>query len=417
MSNLMIFGLQISILLILTLVMITFYTTNNNTTTSYLDNNGTTKIFDESLELMSYVYQNYYGNASGVYSLGAKSKKLLEVCRTKLAKLLNCELCEIFFTSGATESNNIALRGIFAKNKSRGKHVITTSIEHPSVYETVKTLEGADVTFLNVDKYGKINLQELQNSIRKDTILVSIIMGNNEIGTLQDMKSIAKICRDKGVHCHCDMTQVVGKYKIDMSELNIDSATGSGHKFHGPKATGFLYLKKGTYFESCISGGHQEKNIRSGTENIPGIVAMVYSLYLCYRRLDIGQNREIKYMRDWMKDALLKNIPDIVVNGHPTDTLYNTLSVCLPTNSRKVVEFLDKHGVYVNTGSACSKGTSSSVLDAIGLHEDIQQGSLRISLGFLNTWKDCVNVVKLIILYVKSHENPSIANNQLLISS
>jgi cysteine desulfurase len=364
----------------------------------YLDNNGTTQIFPESLDVMNYVYRNYYGNASALYSLGSQSKQLLEKCREKMASMLNCKASEIFFTSGATESNNIAIRGVFSKHKDKGKHVIMTSIEHPSVDETVKTLDGADVTVLEVDKYGVLNLDHLRNAIRKDTVLVTVIMGNNEIGTLQDIKAMAALCRAQGVHFHCDMTQVIGKYIVNFTELDVDSATGSGHKFHGPKASGFMYLRKGLdKFDSCMSGGHQEKNVRSGTENIPGIVSMCYSLALCHRYIQSGKAQKIKEMRDWMKNELIRRIPGTIVNGHPTYTLYNTLSLCVPVNSRKLLMALDKRRIYVNTGSACSQGASSRVLDAIGVPIETQDGSIRISLGFMTTWSESVKAVNNIV--------------------
>lgn len=368
----------------------------------YLDNNGTTRIFDESLKLMEHIYKQYYGNASGLYKFGAKSKKLLEASRTKIAKMLNCELCEVFFTSGATESNNIAIRGVFTKHRDRGKHIITSSIEHPSVWETIRSLPGVEITFLPVDKYGKVDMLEVANSIRRDTILVSVIMGNNEIGVIQDIKGIAKICREKGVHFHCDMTQIIGRYIVDITALGVDSATASSHKFHGPKAAGILYLKKGTYFDSCMSGGHQEKNIRAGTENVPGIVAMCYSLHLCYEHLKRGKQQEIQEMRDWIRKEIQSKIPEAIVNGHPTDNMYNTLSLCLPSDSRKLVMMLDKKNICVNVGSACSKGKTSTVLDAIGLSPETQQGSLRISLGFLSSWEDCIVGTRYIIDYCNS---------------
>ena len=371
--------------------------------TIYLDNNGTTRIFDDSLELMNHIYKFYYGNAGGLYTLGAQSKKLLEMCRGKLSKLVHCEPCEIFFTSGATESNNIAIRGVFAKHKEKGKHIITTSIEHPSVIEVYKSLQGADITILPVDTYGKINLQQLYNAIRKDTILVSVIMGNNEIGTIQDIRPIADICKEKRVHFHADMTQIFGKYFVNLHELGIDSATGSGHKFHAAKATGLLYLKKGSYFEStaCVAGGFQEKNIRSGTENIPGIVSMCYSLYICHMMLKEGHAAKIEKMRDYMKRSIMEHVPGTIVNGHPTDVMYNTLSICVPVNSRKLLMMLDKEGIAVNTGSACSKGKTSRILDAIGVDPRLQDGSLRISFGFLNTWRDCKTATKFIIQHTK----------------
>lgn len=373
----------------------------------YLDNNGTTKIFDDSLALMNHIYMYYYGNASGVYSLGAKSKKLLETCRKRMAKMLNAQPCEIFFTSGATESNNIAIRGVFNKHHNRGKHVVTTTIEHPSVEETVKSLHGVEYTLLPVDKHGKIDLQDLENAIRKDTVLVSIIMGNNEIGTIQDMKSIAKLCKQKHVHLHVDMTQIIGKYFVDMKDLGVDSATGSGHKFHSPKGSGFLFLKKGTDIETCCTGGGQEStpytgNIRSGTENIPSIVGMCYSLHICYQQLRLGKHIEIKQMRDWMRDQILAKVPGSIVNGHPMDTMYNTLSMCLPVNSRKLITMLDKRkNIYINTGSACSKSKQSRILKAIGVPEELQSGAVRVSFGFLNTWRETKIATQCIVEYCK----------------
>ena len=401
-------------IVLLVLVLVTFFTcvylfrkllfANKYKDYVYLDNNGTTRIFDESLRLMDHIYRHYYGNAGGMYELGTKSKKLLELSRERLAKLVHCDACELYFTSGATESNNIAIRGVYAKHKHIGKHIITTGIEHPSGIEPCKALEGAEVTVLGVDRYGKINLQELHDAIRNDTVLVSVIVGNNEIGTIQDIAAIARICRAKGVHLHADMTQMFGKYRIHLHELGVDSATGSGHKFHSPKSTGFLFLKTGAYFDpsACVSGGHQEKNIRSGTENVPGIVSMTYSLYICNVLLEEGHATKIEKMRNWLRDTLTYNIPGIIINGHPTDCMYNTLSVCLPVNSRKVVAMLDKANIAVNTGSACSKGgTSSRVLDAIGLTPDQQQGSLRISFGFLNTWDDCETAARFIVQYTR----------------
>jgi cysteine desulfurase len=188
---------------------------------------------------------------------------------------------------------------------------------------------------------------------------------------------------------------------MNMKDLGVSSATGSGHKFHGPKATGFLYLKTDSSFETCITGGGQEKNIRAGTENIPGIVAMCHSLYVCHRSIDKGATVQIKHMRDWMKMQLLQNIPGTVVNGHPSEIMHNTLSLCLPVNSRKLISLLDESNISVNTGSACSKGQSSKVLNAIGVNPDLQKGSVRISFGFLNTWDECRQATKMIIHYTK----------------
>jgi cysteine desulfurase len=366
----------------------------------YLDNNGTTKIFNESLELSDYVYRNYYGNASAIYKLGSQSKKLLELCRRRMAKMLNCDATELFFTSGATESNNIAIRGIFAKHKKNGKHIITSSIEHPSVINTVKSIPDAEVTILSVDKYGQIDLKELENAIRQDTILVTIIHANNELGTIQDVRGISAICKRKKVHHHSDLTQYIGKYIVDLHDMGVDSAAISGHKFHSSKATGGLYLRNGVKCEACVqSGGGQESSIRSGTENIPGITSMAYSLFICYHLLGKGAAEKIKAMRDYMKDEINRNIPNAITNGHPTNQLYNTLSMCLPINSRKLINMLDKHNIAINSGSACSKTKLSSVLNAVGLSAKEQEGSIRISLGFLNTMQECKTAVKYIIHY------------------
>lgn len=360
----------------------------------YFDNNATTRTFDHSVALMSHIYRHAYGNASANYKLGARSKQILESCRKHMAEMLKCAPCEIFFTSGATESNNIAIRGVYTKHRDRGKHIVMTAIEHPSVAETINSLPGAEVTVLPVDKYGKVDLADLRNAIRKDTILVSIIVGNNELGVIQDIRGMAAICRRAKVHMHADLTQIVGKYDVNLASLGVDSAAGSGHKFHGPKATGVLFLKKGTYFDSCISGGHQEKNIRAGTENIPGIVGMCYSLHICMQKLERGEHKQVQAMRTWIRDELVRLYPDSTVNEHPVDQMYNTLSICLPVSARKLVMHLDKRGICVNTGSACSKGAGSKILAAIGLPAEKQDGVVRISLGFMNTWSDCKALVK-----------------------
>ena len=242
----------------------------------YLDNSATTRLDDEVLkEMMPYLTEEY-GNASSIYKLGRNTRNAVETAREKIAKSINAEPDEIYFTSGGTESDNTTIRGIAYNNKKKGNHIITSKIEHPAILETCKQLEkeGFEITYLNVDKNGIIDFEQLKNSIKETTILISIMFANNEIGTLQPIKEIGTIARENNIYFHTDSVQAVGSIKIDVKKMNIDSLSMSAHKFYGPKGIGALYIKKGITFQKFMNGGHQERNKRAGTENVPAIVGM-----------------------------------------------------------------------------------------------------------------------------------------------
>ena len=256
--------------------------------TIYLDNNATTKTDEEVVKAMlPYLLENY-GNPSSIYKIGRDTRKAVEEAREKVAKALNCEVNEIYFTSGGSESDNTAIKGIAHSYKNKGNHIITSKIEHPAVLETCKELEkeGFEVSYIGVDENGIINLKELEASIKPSTILISVMFANNEIGTIQPIKEIGKIAKENNIYFHTDAVQAVGNLKIDVKELNLDSLSLSAHKFYGPKGVGALYVKKGVKFNKFISGGHQEKNKRAGTENVAGIVGLGKAIELAYQDLD-----------------------------------------------------------------------------------------------------------------------------------
>lgn len=255
----------------------------------YLDNSATTKLDENVLNEMLPYLKDYYGNASSLYSLGRESKKAIEDSRDNIAKILNCRADEIYFTSGGSESDNTAIKGIARANKNRGRHIITSKIEHLAVIDTCRELEneGFEVTYLNVDKNGKVDIEQLKKSIREDTILISIMYANNEIGTIQDISEIGMIAKQNNIFFHTDAVQAIGTLKVDVREQNIDSLSFSAHKFYGPKGIGVLYIKKGIKFQKFIDGGHQERNKRAGTENIANIVGLSKALEIANNDIDL----------------------------------------------------------------------------------------------------------------------------------
>ena len=355
----------------------------------YLDNAATTKLDDEVLqEMMAYLRENY-GNASSIYKLGRESRKAVEDAREKIAKILNCKPTEIYFTAGGSESDNTAIKGIAKANKEKGNHIITSKIEHPAVLETCKQLEkeGFEITYVSVDENGIVNLDELKKSIKPTTILITIMFANNEIGTIQPIEEIGKIAKENNIYFHTDAVQAVGNIEIDVEKLNIDSLSLSGHKFYGPKGIGALYVRTGIKFEKFISGGHQERNKRAGTENVAGIVGMGKAIELAYSNLD-EHNKKIKELRDYYVEQVKEKIPYIKINGD--------IEKRLPGNSNISFRFiegeslllnLDLKGICASSGSACTSGSldPSHVLLAIGLPHEIAHGSLRISIGKYNT--------------------------------
>ncbi len=357
--------------------------------TIYLDNNATTKTDEEVVKaMMPYLLDNY-GNPSSIYKIGRENKRKVEDSREKIAKILNCGPNEIYFTSGGSESDNTAIRGIAYSYKNKGNHIITSKIEHPAVLETCKQLEkeGFEVSYIGTDKNGIVDLEELKKEIKQTTTLITIMFANNEIGTLQPIKEIGEIAKYNNIIFHTDAVQAVGSVFIDVKELNIDSLSLSAHKFYGPKGIGVLYVRKGIKFEKFINGGHQERNKRAGTENVAGIVGLAKAMELAYRDLE-EHNKKIKELRDYYVEQVKEKIPYIKINGD--------MEKRLPGNSNISFRFIEGEGLLLNldlkgicasSGSACTSGSldPSHVLLAIGLPHEIAHGSLRISIGKYNT--------------------------------
>lgn len=367
----------------------------------YFDHAATTAVKEEVLKEMIPYYCIEYGNASSLYSIGRKSRKILENSREKVARVLNCKPKEIYFTSCGSESDNLAIKGIARKHKNKGKHIITTKIEHPAVLNTCKSLEkdGFVVTYLGVDKDGFISLEELKNSIREDTILISIMFANNEIGTIEPIKEIGRIAKEKEVIFHTDCVQAVGNVKIDVKELGIDLLSLSSHKFYGPKGVGAIYINENVEFEKIQDGGHQEKNKRAGTENIAGIVGLAKAIELADKNLEKYNNKLIN-LRDFYFDEITKNIPNVKINGSKEKRLPGNANVSFKNiNGEQLLLELDSLGICASSGSACTSGQSepSHVLTAIGLNAEYIQGSLRTTFGEENTKEDVEFLIKSII--------------------
>ena len=347
----------------------------------YLDNAATTKVDSAVLKTMLPYFTEKYGNASSSHAFGGEAKQALEKARAVIAKSINAMPEEIIFTSGGTESNNLALKGLFLENKEK-RHIITTKIEHDSVLEVTKWMEkyGGKVSYLNVDKDGFLDLIGLRHAIQNDTLVVSVIHGNNEIGTIQNLEEIGKICKEKGVYLHTDACQSYTKSELDVVKQNISLMTLNAHKLHGPKGVGALYLKKGIKIMPLMHGGGHEHNIRSGTENIPGIIGFAKSV-------EIADKKNIKKISD-MRDYLIKKIltiPKTRLNGVEGDKrLCNNVNVSFTNvEGEAIASHLEGYGISVSTGSACASHSlkKSHVLRAIGLNDLEINSSIRISIS------------------------------------
>lgn len=367
----------------------------------YFDNAATTKLDEEVLQEMIPYLKESYGNASSIYKLGRESRKAVEESREKIAKVLNCKPSEIYFTSGGSESDNTAIKGIARANRSKGNHIITSKIEHPAVLETCKQLEkeGFEISYISVDENGMINLEELKKSIKPTTILITIMFANNEIGTIQPIEEIGKIAKENNVYFHTDAVQAVGSVEIDVQKLNIDSLSLSGHKFYGPKGIGALYVRTGIKFEKFVDGGHQERNKRAGTENVAGIVGIGKAIEHAYNNLD-KHNNKIKELRNYYVEQVKEKIPYIKINGD--------MKKRLPGNSNISFRFIEGEGLLLNldlkgicasSGSACTSGSlsPSHVLLAIGLPHEIAHGSLRVTIGKYNTKEEIDYLVESLV--------------------
>ena len=355
----------------------------------YFDNEATTPIRPDVYEAMKPYIENFYGNASSVYKIARESKKAIDKAREQVAKALNADPAEIFFTGCGSESDNWVLKGVAAALKDKGNHIITTCIEHHAILHTCEYLEenGYEVTYLPVDEYGRVSAEDVEKAIRPETILVSIMFANNEIGTIEPIKEIGTLCREKGIYFHTDAVQAVGHVKIDVKDMNIDFLSLSGHKLGAPKGIGALYIRKGMKIKNLIHGGQQEKGRRAGTENVIGIVALGKAIEDAVEEMDETTAR-LKYLRDKIIKGILENIDYARLNGHPEERLPGNVNISFEfIEGESMLLLLDANGICASSGSACTSGSldPSHVLLAIGLPHEKAHGSLRISLGYQNT--------------------------------
>lgn len=359
----------------------------------YFDYAASTPVAPEVLSAMlPYFDPAFCGNTMSLHQMGSTASQVVESCRVSLANILKVQPSEIIFTGSATESNNTVLKGIAFANQAKGKHLIVSSIEHDCVLNSAKWLEtqGFEVTYLSVDKYGLVDLDQLKQAIRPDTILVSIIHGNNEIGTLQDLASIGQICHDRGVYFHTDAAQSFTKTDIDLSKLNVDLLTASSQKIYGPKGCALLYVKTGTKITPLLHGGGHEFNLRSSTLNLPAIVGFTKAAELAVKNFD-QETKRLTNLRDYLIKNILKSIPESHLNGHPTQRLCNNVNISFDrVEGESLLLELDFYGIEASTGSACSSASlePSHVLLATGLKPEEAHGSLRFSLGRYTTQAD-----------------------------
>ena len=363
----------------------------------YVDHSATTYVKKEVIDAMLPYFSEKFGNASSPYKIGGESRDAVEKAREQVAKAINAEAREIYFTAGGSESDNMIIRGIAYANKTKGNHIITSKIEHPAVLETCKSLEkeGFEVTYLAVDENGFISLDELRNSIKDTTILVTIMFANNEIGTIQNISEITKITKFKGVYFHTDAVQAVGNVNIDVEALGIDALSMSAHKFYGPKGIGAAYIKKTVKFNPIITGGHQEKGKRAGTENVPAIVGMGKAIELASQNVE-EYNKKLMELRDYTIDRILNEIPYVKLNGDRYNRLAGSVNISFKgIEGESLLLMLDMKGIEASSGSACTSGSldPSHVLLAIGLKHEIAHGSLRLSYGECNTMEDAKYIV------------------------
>lgn len=364
----------------------------------YLDNAATTRTAPEVVDAMLPYFTEYYGNASSIYKLGSESKKATIQARETIANTLGAQPNEIYFTAGGSESDNWALKATFEAYQNKGKHIITSKIEHHAVLHTCEYLEklGAEVTYLDVDEDGVVDLEQLKKAIRPDTILISIMFANNEIGTIQPIKEIGEIAAEHGILFHTDAVQAYGQLPINVEELHIDMLSASGHKLNGPKGIGFLYINKKVRIRSFVHGGQQERGRRAGTENVPGIVGLAAAVERAFRIMEEKTRKEIE-LRDYLISRLEKEIPYSRLNGHRTKRLPNNVHFGFEfIEGESMLIMLDMKDICASSGSACTSGSldPSHVLLAIGLPHEKAHGSLRMTLSEENTKEEMDIVVE-----------------------
>lgn len=363
----------------------------------YLDHAATTKMRSEVVEAMLPYFDVFYGNAGGNYSLGTESNRAINQARMQIAQTLQVTADEIYFTSGGTEADNWAIRGIAEALKEKGKHIIVSKIEHPAIIQTCRYLEtqGYEITYLNVNSQGVVDLDELERVIRYDTILISIMYANNEVGTIQPVKEISKIAHAHGILFHTDAVQAYGQIPISAKEDGFDLLSASAHKFNGPKGVGFLYIKGYKKIANLLYGGSQEVGKRAGTENIPGIVGMAKAATLAMQEMQTHMEQE-KTLRDMLWEQVQSKVPDVVCNGDMIQRLPGNMHISfLGREAEQVLGFLDRKGICASGGSACASrdGVPSHVLQAMGKNPWEIRGAVRFSIGYENTEEEIREVV------------------------
>lgn len=372
----------------------------------YLDHSATTPVDPRVVEAMLTVLTNNFGNPSSIHDFGRRARAAVEAAREKVAELIGASSEEIIFTSGGTEADNLAILGAAYAHQARGKHLITSTIEHHAVLDTFKHLEkqGFEVTFLPVDRYGQVSVRQLEEALRDDTILVSIMHANNEIGTIQPIAEIGKLTRERGILFHTDAVQTVGKIPVDVDSLNVDMLTLSAHKFYGPKGIGALYLRRGVKIQPLVHRGGQERKWRSGTENVPGIVGLGKAAELVVTEMP-ERTPYITALGRTLAERILNEIPDSILTGHPSNRIPGHVSVCFAgVEGESMLIRLDMEGIAASSGSACTSGSlePSHVLIALGLTHETAHGSLRLTLGKDNTMTDVAQVMEVLPGIVES---------------
>jgi cysteine desulfurase len=365
----------------------------------YLDHNATTRPRPEVVEAMLPHLRGHYGNASSIYQMGQEERKAIDIAREQLAKLIGVDQSdEIVFTGGGSESINWAIKGVAFANRDKGKHIVTTKIEHSAVMKSCKYLEslGWQVTYVGVDWHGRVNPAHIREAITKETVLVSIMHANNEIGTIESVEDIGKVCKDKDVPLHVDALQTVGKIPVAIDTLMCDLLSIGAHKFYGPKGVGALYIRPGTKIQPLIHGGSHERNRRAGTENVAGIVGLGMAAEIAMKEMKHDE-KHVRQLRDKLEKALLKDIECVRLNGDPEQRMFNTSNLSIEAvEGEGLIIGLDMQGICVSSGSACASGQTepSHVLKAIGVPIELAKGSIRFSLGRENTEEEIEKVIE-----------------------
>ncbi len=371
----------------------------------YLDHNSTTRVDERVLSKMMSYFKENFANPSSTYRSAQEAREALEDTRESLANCLGCKAKEIYFASGGTESNNLAIKGTAWRQRQKGNHIITSKIEHHAVLSPCRWLEskGFRVSYIPVDSAGIVDVGALKKAITPQTILISIMWVNNEIGTIQPVEEIAEIARERGIYFHTDAVQAIGKITVNLKKTKIDMLSLSGHKLYGPKGIGALFVRKETHIEPLIHGGHHERNLRAGTENVPGIIGFSEAVKIATMELE-EENKRLLTLRDKLETGLLERIPNITLNGHKEKRVSNTLSLCIKyVEGESILLHLDLNDICASSGSACTSGSSepSHVLLAMGIKPEIAYGSLRFSLGRENTEEDIDKVLDILPRVVK----------------